>query len=286
MSLVAITLVLLAAILHAGWNALAKRRPDVLAFYWSLTVTALVLYASPFAIFARRHPPSLNGIPLLVASSLAEVAYGVFLARAYARTDLSLAYPLARGTGVLLVPLAALPIFGEHPTAIAWLGIALIVLGVIWLHLPVIRCRVGRQGFAGAISLPALLTGVAIATYSLIDSAGVRRIHPFVYLYLTYLLIAIWLAPYVLTRRHAALTEELRRRWPAAAGGVAVFGTYCIVLAAFRLASVSYVVPMREVSIVFGALLGVYLLGEPFGRTRIVACAVVAAGVIAIGIGG
>src|SRR5262249_56575943 len=106
MSLVAIALVLLAAALHAGWNALAKRRPDVLTFFWALTVTALVLYAVPFAIFARRHPPSWDGVPFLVASSLAEVAYAIFLARAYARSDLSLAYPVARGTGVLLVPLA------------------------------------------------------------------------------------------------------------------------------------------------------------------------------------
>jgi drug/metabolite transporter (DMT)-like permease len=286
MSFAAISLVLLAAIIHAGWNALAKRRPDVLAFYWALTVTGLVCYAVPFAVLVRRHPPAWEGAPFLVASSLAEVAYGVFLARAYARTDLSLAYPVARGTGVLLVPLAALPIFGDRPTAIAWLGIALIVLGVVWLHVPAIRCAVGRRGFGEVVSLPPLLTGVAIATYSLIDSAGVRRIHPFVYLYLTYVLIAIWLAPYVLTRRRPALAGELRQRWPVVAGGIAVFGTYSIILAAFKLAPVSYVVPMREVSIVFGALLGVYLLGEPFGRTRIAACAIVAAGVVAIGIGG
>jgi drug/metabolite transporter (DMT)-like permease len=286
MSFVAIAFVLMAAVIHAGWNALAKRRPDVLTFFWALTVTALALYAMPFLVLARRHPPSWGGLPFLLASSLAEIAYAVFLARAYARTDLSLAYPVARGTGVLLVPLLALPIFGDHPTAIAWLGIALIVLGVVWLHLPAIRCAIARRGFGDVITLPPLLTGVTIATYSLIDSAGVRRIHPFVYLYLIYVLVAIVLAPYVLSRRRTALAGEVRQRWPVLAGGVAVFGTYCIVLAAFRLAPVSYVVPMREVSIVFGALLGVYLLGEPFGRTRIAACAIVAAGVIAIGIGG
>jgi drug/metabolite transporter (DMT)-like permease len=286
MSFAAIALVLLAAVVHAGWNALAKRRPDVLTFYWALTVAGLVCYAVPFAVLVRRHPPSWDGVPFLAASSLAEVAYGVFLARAYARTDLSLAYPVARGTGVLLVPLAALPIFGDRPTATAWLGIALIVLGVVWLHLPAIRRAAGCRGFGGVISVPPLLTGVAIATYSLIDSAGVRRVHPFVYLYLTYILIALWLAPYVLARRRAALAGEVRQRWPVVAGGIAVFGTYSIILAAFRLAPVSYVVPMREVSIVFGALIGVYLLGEPFGRTRIAACGIVAAGVIAIGIGG
>ncbi len=279
-------LILVAALVHAGWNALAKRRPDVLTFFWALTVTALVFYAVPFAILVRRHPPGWDGVPFLIASSLTEVAYATFLARAYARTDLSLAYPVARGTGVLLVPLAALPIFGDRPTVAAWCGIGLIVLGVLWLHLPAFRLAAARQGIGGTISIPALLTGVTIATYSLIDSAGVQRVHPFVYLYLRIALIALWLAPYILSQRRPALAVELRQRWPVAVGGIAVYGTYCIILAAYRLAPVSYVVPMREVSIVFGALLGIYLFGESFGRGRIAACVVVATGVIAIGVGG
>lgn len=286
MSFLAFALILIAAVIHAGWNALAKRRPDVLAFFWGLTVSALVIYAVPFAILVRRHPPSWDGAPFLIASSLAEVAYGICLSRAYARTDLSLAYPVARGTGVLLVPLAALPIFGDRPTVVAWCGIALIVLGVLWLHLPAFRRAVARKGTSGVVSVPALLTGIAIATYSLLDSAGVQRIHPFVYLYLKISLIAVWLAPFMLTQRRDALAVERRQLWPVLVGGIAVYGTYCIILAVYRLAPVSYVVPMREVSIVFGALLGVYLLGESFGRSRIAACAVVAAGVIAIGVGG
>jgi drug/metabolite transporter (DMT)-like permease len=286
MSVLAIALVLAAALIHAGWNALAKRRPDVLTFLWALTVTALVFYAVPFAILVRRHPPSWDGVPFLIAASLTEVAYASFLSRAYARTDLSLAYPVARGTGVLLVPLAALPIFGDRPTVAAWCGIGLIVLGVLWLHLPAFRQAAARKGVGGTISVPALLTGVTIATYSLIDSAGVQRVHPFVYLYLRIALIALWLGPYILSQRRPALDAEVRQRWPILVGGIAVYGTYCVILAAYRLAPVSYVVPMREVSIVFGALLGVYLLGETFGRNRIAACVVVAAGVVAIGIGG
>ena len=150
MSLLAIALVLIAAVIHAGWNALAKRRPDVLTFFWALTVAAL----DPLRRSVRDPRPSP---PAVVGrhsrscspSSLAEVAYGVFLARAYARTDLSLAYPVARGTGVLLVPLAALPIFGDRPTAAAWFGIGLIVLGVVWLHLPAFRHALPGRGWQG-----------------------------------------------------------------------------------------------------------------------------------------
>jgi drug/metabolite transporter (DMT)-like permease len=286
MSFVAIALVLSAAVIHAGWNLLAKRRSDVLTFYWAFTVAGLVLYAVPFAIFVQRHPPSRDGLPFVLISAVTHVGYGIFLAQAYSRTDFSVAYPVARGTGVLLVPLAAVPIFGEHPSLIAWLGIGLIVLGVIWLHLPGFRRALKQGGIRDVVSLPAILTGITIATYSLNDSAGVKRIYPFVYLYLIFVLIALFLGPYILIARRPALIAEIRHRWPMVGAGLAVFGAYVIVLAAYRLAPVSYVVPMREVSIVIGSILGIRLLKEPFGRTRIAACTLVTFGVIAIGIAG
>lgn len=279
------SLVLVAALMHAGWNALAKRRADILVFFWLLTVASLAIYAIPLAILIVKHPPPRSGVPFLVASSLTHVVYYSSLARSYARSDLSLVYPVARGTGVLLVPLLALPIFGDRPTVIAWCGIGLIVFGVLRLHWPRIREALAHRQGEAVIPVWPLVTGLTIATYSLIDSAGVRRIHPFVYLYFTFVIIASLMAPYA-WRRSAVVRSELRSWRPIVLGGAAIFGTYWIVLTAYRLAPVSYVVPMREISIVFGALLGVRFLGEPFGRSRIAACAVVACGVIAIAIGG
>jgi drug/metabolite transporter (DMT)-like permease len=286
MSLVAISLVVLAAFIHAGWNLLAKRRQDILTFYWLFTVAALILYAIPFAILVQRHPPTRDGLPFVLVSSLTHVAYGIFLAKSYSRTDFSVAYPVARGTGVLLIPLAAVPIFGEHPSAFAWLGIGLIVAGVVWLHLPGFQRALKHGGFCEIISLPPILTGISIATYSLNDSAGVDRINPFVYLYLTFVLIAIWFAPYILVYRRPAVVAELRQVWPMLGAGLAVFGAYAIVLAALRLAPVSYVAPMREISIVIGSILGIRLLKEPFGNIRIAACVLVTIGVITIGVAG
>jgi drug/metabolite transporter (DMT)-like permease len=286
MSLAAIGLIFMAAIFHASWNALAKGRRDIFVFFFGLTVVALVIFAAPFAYFANLHPPTWRGAPFVVVSALTQIAYYIFLSRAYARNDLSFAYPIARGTGVLLVPLFAMPIFGDRPTALAWCGIALILIGVAWMHSPGFNRALEKGNLRSAFSAPIILTGISIATYSLIDSAGVKRVHPLVYLYLTFAVIAVLMAPYILMKKREALYAEVRQRWPVLAGGLAVFGTYCIVLAAFRLAPVSYVVPMREMSIVFGALLGVRLLNEPFGRTRILSCVVVAIGVLAIGIAG
>jgi drug/metabolite transporter (DMT)-like permease len=133
---------------------------------------------------------------------------------------------------------------------------------------------------------PATLTGVTIAAYSLNDSAGVDRLSPLVYLYLTFVLMVLPLAPVVLLRHREGVRQALAGRRSMAVAGAGVFGTYGLVLLAMRLAPVSYVVPMRELSIVVGALIGWRVLGELLSRERFAACLLVAGGVIAIGLGG
>jgi drug/metabolite transporter (DMT)-like permease len=286
MDLVAIAMVLSAAGLHALWNALAKRSDDVLAYFFAIVTAALVIYAIPFAILAKNEPFEWDWLRFAIASGLIHTAYFSLLAYAYERSDLSFAYPVARGTGLTLVPLLAVPIFGDQPTAVAWFGIALVVAGIIWLHRPMIAVAIEQGNARGLVSIPALLTGVTIAVYSLNDTAGVKRVNPIVYLYLVYAINLVLLAPYVLSRRRPAVRKALKFSTPLLVGGIGSFGTYMIVLAATRLAPVSYVVPMRETSIVIGAVLGARMLNEPLGWTRIGACAFVAAGVIAIAVGG
>jgi drug/metabolite transporter (DMT)-like permease len=286
MDLVAIAMVLSAAVLHAVWNALAKRSDDVLAYLFAIVAAALVIYAIPFAVLAVDEPFEWDWLRFALASGLIHTGYFSLLAYAYERTDLSFAYPVARGTGLTLVPTLAVPIFGDRPTVAAWFGIALVVAGIIWLHRPLFAAALASGSARGLISLPAMLTGVTIAVYSLNDTAGVRRANPIVYLYLVYAVNLMLLAPYVLTHRMPAIRRAFRLSVPLVVGGAGSFGTYMIVLAATRLAPVSYVVPMRETSIVIGAILGARLLNESLGWTRLSACMLVAAGVIAIAIGG
>jgi drug/metabolite transporter (DMT)-like permease len=284
-SAVALILVVAAAIMHAGWNTLAKRSGDGLTFMWAFTLASLVIYAIPVAVFLRNETPDRDALPFVLGSGVLHVAYFRLLARSYAGSDLSLAYPVARGTGVLLAPVLAMPIYGDRPTFAAWIGIAAILGGIVWLYAPAFRRSISRGGVGGLLMGPPLLTGVVIACYSLVDAGGVRRLHPVVYLYAVFAVSTALLAPTILARRPAL--NAVSQNWrPVVLAGAAAFGTYVVVLSALRLAPVSYVIPIREISIVFAALFGARTLGERLGPARAGACILVTAGVILIAIGG
>lgn len=267
---------------------LAKRSADPLAFIFAFNVVSVVVFAVPAAIVLQSNPIPANGVPFILATGALHVIYMFTLAAAYKYGALSLAYPVARGTGVLLVPTLAVPLFSEAPTFAGSLGIIAILAGLLAMAMP------DRTGVLSG-SMPerrkgllyAFITGLAIAAYSLVDKGGVARVHPMVYVYGIFLLATIGMAPIVLAQRAGAVLHEWRHnRMAVLAGGVLPLGTYLIVLVAMQLAAVSYVVPLRETSIIFSTLLGGLVLKEHVSRLRIVASALIAGGVLAIAIGG
>lgn len=288
MQTLAVTLVLASAAMHATWNLLAKRSGDPLAFFVALNSAALIFWFIPMLVMLARHSVPAAGLLFMALSAGFHVVYFVALAAGYRHGALSLVYPVARGTGVALVPVLAVLIFQEQLTVPAWIGILGIVggLGVIgWTGI--------RQLPFGAVSRDrrglfyALLTGLSISGYSLIDNAGVSHVHPLVYVYALIFFATMVIAPYVLIRRRAELVRELRdNRLAVAVGGVLSLGTYFIVLVAMQVANVGYVVPLRETSIVFGTLFGVLILREPAGRERIFASLLVGCGAVAIAVWG
>ncbi|MFL5758991.1 MAG: EamA family transporter [Thermomicrobiales bacterium] len=286
MSALALGFVVVAAAMHAGWNLLAKRSTDRLTFMWLFTVAALVLFLPVFAVEIVRHPIVRPGLLFVLSSTLAHLGYYSLLSLAYDRSDLSLSYPIARGFGVLLTTLLATVIFGDRPTVVAWIGIAAILAGILWLHAPAISKAARSGGWRTLVTGPALLTGITISCYSLVDAGGVRRINQVVYLYLLFAIIAAALAPFIVRTRGPAIRSTLQDPKPVVLAGIGSFGTYLIVLSALRIAPVAYVIPVREISIVFAALMGAFVLHEAFGRDRYAACMMVAAGVILIGAGG
>lgn len=293
MGALATALVLSAACLHAIGNLLVKRSRDTLAFLFLVNLATLVIYALPFAGFLRANPVPAAGWPFVAATSAIHVAYFLCLSAAYTYGALSLAYPISRGTGVALVPLLALPIFGERVSLAGGIGIALVVVGILAMHLEPLRglarqplgIVAGQRSESARGTLFALLTGLTICAYSLVDKAAVAQVHPVVYGYLIMAGMTLGLTPYVLARRR----DELRREWAKRRAeillvGVLMLGIYLIVLGAMRLTPVSYIVPLREVSIVIGAALGVWVLGERGGRERIPGAALILIGVLAIAI--
>ena len=229
------------------------------------------------------------GIPFVVATCVIHAFYFVLLGRAYETGDLSLVYPIARGTGPLLVPFIAVPLLGEHVSLLGAIGILLIVLGVVTLQ---------ADGFGvgaltrlrASIRLPAgqyaFATGITIALYSVVDKGGVGVVHPVLYGYLLFAGSAFMSAIYFLSARRTAVVAC----WRANRGSIIAAGflsplTYFMALIAFTYGQVSYLAPMRELSIVVAAVLGAWILKERISRARMVSALITTAGVVVIGLG-
>ena len=279
MSPVALGLVIGAAVIHAGWNALTKRAGDPLAFLWCAGGAGTLFYLPGvlYVLWGTGFPGA--ALPFVVATVVLHSAYFVTLGRAYGAGDLSVVYPVARGLGVALVPVLAFAIFDERLSPLGTLGVALVVLGIFSLHWR-------RRWSAAPLLAPgtgwALATGVIIAGYSLVDKAGVTRLHPLAYIGLLELGAFLVLVPAVLPRRDA-LRREWRTNRPAIlVVGILSPGAYLLVLFAFQLSKVAYVVAGREVSIVLSALIGSLWMREGALGHRLAGAAVVAAGVVCV----
>jgi drug/metabolite transporter (DMT)-like permease len=282
MTTTALGLVVAAAFLHAGWNALAKRGRDPVAFLWLASAVAVPVLA-PWGVreLLRSGLPS-RAVPFVIGTIILHVLYFYSLGRAYGTGAYSLVYPIARGLGVALVPGVAWLVLDERLSPLGMAGIALVITGVIVLH------RVGRTpaavagGALGSASFWAVLTGCTIAGYSVLDKVGVTRLHPVPYVMLMEAGCVVALAPVMAPRLRVARDEWAVNRWRIVATGVMSTGGYTLVLFAFQLSKAGYVVASRELSIVLSALIGSLLLGEGRLAPRLAAAAIVLAGVMCV----
>ncbi|WP_299067701.1 DMT family transporter [Accumulibacter sp.] len=267
-------LVLLAALLHAGWNCLLKASSDRLLDTVGLAVAGSLLSACLLPFLPLPAPASL---PWLGATIIVHVAYFLGLVETYRDNDLSLAYPLMRGIAPVLVALfmAAL---GEPLGSRGVLGVALIGIGITlpaWsgLRQPAFGSR--RRWYAAG-------NGVIIAVYTVIDGIGVRLSESAASYTLWLFFLDGWgILAVGLWRRGGGVAAYLcRRRVPAVAGSLLSVGSYGIVLWAMTVASIPAVAALRESSVVFAALLGHYLLKEPMGPWRLLGALFVALGAV------
>src|ERR671913_1594395 len=257
MTLFALALVLLAAVFHATWNLLAKRVGDGGApFVWLFGLCSLLIYAPLAVVVVLVSAPQLGPIQYLFmfGSGVLHLGYFVLLQRGYAVGDLSLVYPLARGTGPLLATAAAIVLFGERPSVLVFVGIGLITAGVFVLTSESGSLSTGL----GAGVLYGLLTGVFIAAYTIWDKQAVSAllIPPLLQSWATILVMTLLLTPVAMTRR-----KEARALWRANKPeviGVAVLSplSYILVLMALVFTPVSYVAPRGEVLLLHRGGLG------------------------------
>ena len=284
----AIALLLLSAVMHAAWNGWMKGSSSRLAYLWWGQVLAIGLYALPIALtHSLAVPPPVW--PVLVGSALCETGYMIAIARAYGLGDMSLVYPLARGSAPAFVTLWSGLWLGERLPWTGYLGIGLLVLGLYLVSLP------GAGDLLRplrAVATPgarwALVAGVFIAGYSTLDKVGVSHMPAPAYTLWTFLAMNLACAPAVLwLEGRANLAATVRYGgWRLLAGGVFVMGAYFLVLGALSIASASYVSAVRGVSILLGAVWGWRFLGERFGPLRLLGAGLMVTGLVTLAVAG
>jgi drug/metabolite transporter (DMT)-like permease len=304
-SATALALILVAAVAHATWNLFSKQASAAGAssFVWLMSLAATGLYAPVVAVSVLLSPPRLTLLDwvFMAGTGLLQVGYFLFLQAGYRLGDLSLVYPLGRGSGALLAALAGIALLGERPGPAGITGIVLVVLGVLVLGAP------GRDGDSPAPPRPgtpprpaaparprlsraivfALVTGTFIASYTLWDKYAVStlKVPPLIQGYASLPVMALVLAPSALRQR--SRTMRVWRGYRRQVTGAAVLSplAYILVLIAMSFTAVSAVAPAREVSVLAGVLLGRRLLGEGGLARRLTAAAAIAAGIICIAVG-
>lgn len=280
LTLLAVILILISALFHALWNLLAKRAQGGVAFTWLFSALAIPLWAPVVAMYVLFWQPQLAwpGVIFILGSSAFHVSYFLTLQRGYRTGDLSVVYPLARGTGPLLSLLGAMLLLGERPTLLAIAGASLIIVGVFIIAGG--EQMVRRQSIGAGVGY-GLLTGLLIAIYTLWDKAAVSTllVAPLLLEYGSSIGRTLILSPLVWQQRHAVGDAWRTFAWEAI--GIAIFSSlaYILVLTALITAPVSYIAPLREVSILLGALLGARLLGEGQAPRRLLAAGVMVLGI-------
>lgn len=270
------TAVLFAAACHAAWNAVIKTGLDPLPATTLITTGAGLI---AFALLPFTGLPPLAAWPWVIASVVIHLFYFIGLSEAYRTGDLGQVYPLARGAAPLMTAMAAVLLVGERINSTGWMGIVILVCGVVLLS-----ARGGREfakvdrralGFA-------LFTAVTICAYTLVDGIGARIAgNPLPYTLAMFAGNGAAMLIYALVRRGPALLPLMRPYWMSGAGGGALqLLSYGIAIWAMTLAPIALVAALRETSVLFGAAIAVMFLKEPVRPARLIAALLILIGLV------
>src|ERR1051326_1169313 len=281
----ALGLLLVAATLHASWNLFIKRAREKQVFTWWGLVVGSICFA-PLLLLSQTFP--LRIWPYIIFSALIEGAYYLILTSAYEHGDFSLVYPMARGAAPAFLVAWAVLFLGERPRPAGFVGLVLLVLGLIvvggntWWSLRK-KAALSTAGIGLALSV-----ALCISIYSAIDGAAVHIVAPLPYSVLVISLSTVFITPMILMRYggRAALAEWRTNWFRIAIVGILMMLTYILVLQTYAIAHVSYAGAIREISVVFAAFIGWRWVGEDFGLLRLVGASVIFAGILVSAIAG
>lgn len=270
-------LVLLSACLHAGWNFTARKvSGNPLVVWLANCVSVLLLSVCLFFIESPFSGQQVSAIGWfsLIFSGILHVAYYLLLGLAYRKGEVSIVYPVARGLGVAVLPLLLWGFFGETLSLQGVTAITIILAGILTLGIPALREGGHKLGIP-------LIIGLTIVSYSLADRTGANAMHPVFYLWAMMVFIVIGQLPWVLRplRKNLHTTLTLYKK-EVALIGIADPSAYLIILICYTLGAASYIVALREFSVVIASFLGLLILKEKFSWYKVTAISLITTGMI------
>lgn len=285
MSIYALTLVIIAALLHATWNFAAKKSGGSTVFAFCTGLVTVTVWAPVVFILIQNFPErshtlwNLNQWLIVALGGAIHAAYYVVLLKGYRAAPLSIVYPIARGTGPLISSFSAIWIFHENFTYSTLLGICFIVGGIFTLTWSK-DIKLNSTLIKGA--LWGVATGITISLYTLVDAYGVKtlKVDPIMLDFWTGAFRVLVLLPFVISRTSEIKSTLSYSMRPLLIISILGSAAYILVLTAIKIAPVSHVAPAREISMLFGAFLGGKVLNEGQVLKRIFAAALIATGVI------
>ena len=289
MPLSAYLLVLVSALAHASWNVLLKKSHDKEIFIWLAQLFMCLLFSPLFILIIRYQGIESSGWMYIIGTSVLHAFYFIFLSRSYEHGDVSEVYPIARGTGPAIVPILGIVVFDEIVSLPAAAGIIFVCIGIFGIY----RSSLLSNVLSNPLKIVknksvaySLLTGITIAAYSICDKKGVEYVHPLAYMYLMMAGSSGLLTPFIFARKQISdIQVEIRANWRTICTvGVLTFAAYSMVLFALEIGKLSYVWPVREVSIIIAVFLGRIFLHEKLESIRIAGACAIVAGVILIGV--
>lgn len=286
MSATALALVLAGACCHAIWNIVAKKAGGGLAFVWLFGLVS-VIAATPIVYWTwLSHPQTFSQAMWLAAlgSGLVHVVYSLVLQKAYRESDFAVVYPVARGSGPMFSVVAAIVLLGETPSPLGWISVAAILGGVFVSAGAVDLLRGTKSSKRQLGVLWGMITGCFIAAYTIIDGWAIKSMGmvPILFYAVGLAFRALLLAPFAL-RQPAMLVSQ----WRAQRGAIIIVGllspaAYTLVLLAVQIAPVSYIAPVREISMLVGTFVGASLLREAVKPSQVVGAAIMLLGVVGL----
>lgn len=296
MSLTALVLVLTAALVHATWNYFLKKANATRPFWWLVYIITAVITVPTLFIYDPQALSNITPIGWLVIALSApiHVIYGQVLQIGYKKSDYSIVYPTARGTGPLITVLCAVLILGDRPSFWGWIGIALILASIVLLAMPHKQDKQTQDLRIRAGIFWGFLTGCFIAGYSFCDAWAVQQetgLTPLSFYFPSIAVRAIVFAPFIMMHANwkAESKEILTTPRLQKALAVVTVGSplaYILVLYAMTIAPLAYVAPSREVGMMIGVVLGGLLLRERLSVTRLAGVIGMTLGVILVGLEG